>query len=114
MLNERLEVAKKVASSLWDTELQIDTSVCHAGDLISAVARARADAHLAAGVTQDTLELLGESMNSLLRSRRQLVDAHDRLDVIRRHMNLPTISWGDKVPFLSTEVEETATLRAVA
>lgn len=114
MLNQRLDVARKVATSLWEAELQMDTSVCQAGDLISAVARARSEAKLGAGVTQEALELLGESMNSLLRSRRQMVDAHQQLDVIRRHMNLPTISWGDKIPFLEGGEEGTATLRAVA
>lgn len=115
MRDERMEVAMTVATSLWETELKMDSSVCQVGDLISAVARARGDAKLAAGVTQGALELLGESMTSLLKSRRQVVDAHLQLDVVRRHMNLPEISWGDKIPFLEGGEEQgSATLRVVA
>lgn len=106
MLNERLKVARAVAETLWATEHQIDASVTHAGTLIAAVAGAREDAKLAAVVTQDTLELLGGSMTALLHSRRQLVDAHARLDVIRSDMRLPTISWGDKVPLPPIPVAE--------
>lgn len=114
MLNERLEVAKSVAMPLFDAEQGIDCSVGQIGELISAVADGRAKAKLAATITQETLELLGGSMTALINSRRQLVEAHQRLDVIQRYMRVPTISWGDKYPLPGPEGQADPGLRVVA
>lgn len=116
MLNQRLTAARKVATSLFDAENEIDSAVSSTAGLIVTVLEARADANLPAVIGQDALDSLGAAVNALLHSRRQIVEAHKGLDVARSQIGLDAISWGDQFPKPSVGEADTGPsgLRAVA
>ena len=113
MLNARLSAAKKVATSLFSTEVEIDSAVVSTAGLIVTVIEARAEANLPAIIGQDALDSLGEAVTCLLRSRKQVVEAHKGLEIAREQIGLGAISWGDQFPKPPPSVGE-GNLRAVS
>lgn len=113
MLNQRLSAARKVATSLFDAENRIDAAISSTTALIATILEARADAKLPAVIGQEALDSLGAAVNSLLQSRRQVVEAHAGLDVARTQIGLEAIAWGDQFP-KPPPIEAEGGLRAVS
>lgn len=117
MLNQRLSAAKKVATSLFHAEDEIDSAVASTAGLIVTILAARSEAKLPAVIGQDALDALGAAVGSLLQSRRQVVEAHKGLDVARGQIGLDVVSWGDQFPKPAVGAAgepAVATLRAVS
>ena len=114
MLNTRLNAARKVASSLFDAEKDIDSAVTRTLGLITAMLEARAEAKLPTEYGQGALDSLGGAVTALIASRRQMVEAHRELAVVQDQIGLRTKSFGDEFPKQPPEPEGRATLRSVA
>lgn len=98
MRQKRLSAARKVAVSLFEAEREIDSAVASTAGLLKRAVEARVEANLPAVMGQDALDALGEAVTSLLRSRRQVVAAHQGFEVAKDQMGLKTLAWGDQFP----------------
>ena len=111
MLNQRLSAARKVAASLFEAENEIDSAVTSTTGLIESIIAARAEAKLPAVIGQDALDSLGAAISSLIQSRRQIIEAHQGLDVASQQIGLGAVAWGDQFP---KPAPSTGQLRSVA
>ena len=94
MLRQRREAAQQVADRLFAAEKAIDAALTCAAELNATMPVARTDANLAATVGQDALERAAEAFASLVQARRQIVEAHQRLDETKTRIGLRTIAIG--------------------
>jgi len=114
MSNSRVDAAHTVANNLFAFERSYDATVANGARLIASIAEGRIDADLSAILVQGTMEKVAKSIVAAVDGRREAVEAHKRLEMLRTHIGL-TVSWGDgtKPPSGSGEADERH-LRAVA
>jgi outer membrane protein TolC len=115
MLNKRLSAAKKVATSLFEAEDEIDQAITRTSSLMIKILEARQDAKLPAIIGQEAIEAVGAAVSSLVQSRRDILQAHAGLEVAREQIGVPPQAWGDvfpKPPPSGSEKRE-STIRAV-
>lgn len=86
--------APKVAGKLRATEIAVDTSISHLAGLTAMLVDARMDAQLAAAFGQDALTSLGEALNTMIKGRASIVDAHNRLADTGKQLRLDPTSYG--------------------
>jgi hypothetical protein len=98
MRQRRVAVAKRVAASLRNAEREIDSAVASTAGVLICAVEGRADANVPLVVGQDALDALGEAVNSLLRCRRQVAEAHQGFEVAGGQMGLEPQAWGDQFP----------------
>ncbi|MBZ9647074.1 hypothetical protein K9B33_05935 [Sphingobium sp. 3R8] len=86
--------APKVANKLRATEIAIDTSISHLAGLTAMLVDARVDAQLSAIYGQDALSSLGEALNTMIKGRASVVDAHSRLAGTGKQLRLDVSAFG--------------------
>lgn len=94
MLNQRRQAAQNVADRLFAVEAAIDAAVTAAAELNAVLPTARTDANLSAIVGQDALDRTAEAFISLVQARRQIIEAHHRLEETRIQIGLRTVAIG--------------------
>jgi hypothetical protein len=116
MLNQRLSAAKKVATSLFEAEDEIDQAITRTSGLMIKILQARQEAKLPAIIGQEAIEAVGAAVASLVQSRREILQAHAGLDVAREQIGVPTRAWGDVFPkpAPSGSDQQEGTIRAVS
>lgn len=93
-MNNRIEIAHRVADQLFSTEAAIDAALSQAAALAGLMPSIRADAQLSAIVGQDALERAIEVVSALGAARRQIVETHRQLSVTQRKMGLGHLAFG--------------------
>ncbi len=88
MLKERLAAAHQVSDRLLAVELAIDAAISAAAELNAAMPMARTTARLSAMVGQAALVSAAQSLSTLVQARQQIVDAHGKLDSVKREIGL--------------------------
>ena len=91
---QRHEVAERVGTEIYTAEEALDEALGRASKLVSALVDARRDARLSTTVGHDIFESLGEASNSLMTARGAFVQAHKRLDTLRRALKLQPMASG--------------------
>lgn len=97
MLKERKAAARAVAENLFKLERAIDAGILAAGEMISALPRARIDANVSATVGQDAFDQASQILGALVAGRKSGVDLHACLAKVRDQLGLTTqyIPFGD-------------------
>lgn len=94
MLKQRRDAVQQVADRLFAAEKAIDLALRCAAELNATMPTARSEANLAASVGQDALERAADAFASLVQARRQMVEAHQRLDETKTQIGLRTLAVG--------------------
>jgi hypothetical protein len=94
---KRKIVAHKVADQLFAAELAIDRALSETARLTSLLSDARVEAGLSAVVGQSVMDRTCASIVSLANGRRELVEAHGALSVVKDQIGLRTIAIGGMV-----------------
>ncbi|MBV9842107.1 MAG: hypothetical protein JOY99_11380 [Sphingomonadaceae bacterium] len=109
------EVAHEIGHQMAAAEVAIDEAITRVATLMARVPQARMEADLSATVGQPVFDHMGSTISSLTSGRAEMVKVHRLLETLRRELNLPVISYGDK-PGGPAQITSEATprLRAVA
>ncbi len=91
---KRKIVAHKVADQLFTAELAIDRALSETARLTSLLSDARVEAGLSAVVGQSVMDRTCASIVMLANGRRELVEAHDALAVVKDQIGLRTVAIG--------------------
>ncbi len=94
MLNKRRNAAQEIANRLIAAEDAIDAALTAVADLSGYMPIARCDANLSAVVGQGAVEAATETMASLVRARRNIIDTHHHLAETRDQIGLRTFALG--------------------
>jgi hypothetical protein len=94
MLKNRLAAAHQVSSRLFAAENAIDAAIQAAAELNAVMPMARTTASLSAVVGQDAVEAAARSFAILIKARREIVDAHDKLDTVKTQIGLREHNFG--------------------
>lgn len=89
--------AEAVAQLLWQLETQLDEAFATGGELLAALPRARAAAHLPAIAGQQAFELLGQAIMAIGAARGHTVAGHRVIEKLGRQIGFET-SFGDEQP----------------
>jgi hypothetical protein len=89
---ERHEVADRVGLDIYTAEEALDDALGRATQLVGALIAARRDARLSTTVGHDIFESLGEASTALMSARGSFVQAHKRLDVLRKALKLQPVA----------------------
>src|SRR5690349_8139629 len=95
MLNDRLAVAKDVASHLLPAEADLDNAIVHASRLTIAVVEGRRKARLPITLGQDALGHVAAATAQLVEARSQLGSAHVALRAAKDEIGLQAVAMGD-------------------
>lgn len=88
------EEAPKIVSKLRATEVAIDASISHLAGLTAMLVDVRVGTKLSAICGQDALTSLGEALNTAIKGRAAIVDAHNRLADTGKQLRLDPSSYG--------------------
>jgi hypothetical protein len=94
-ISAKIAVVRGVAAKLHAAEEAIDLAIIKLSELNSELPSARMEAKLSATVCQPAFDLLAQALQSLIRCRRQTVDAHEVLAVTQREIGLGAFAMGD-------------------
>jgi hypothetical protein len=94
MLKNRLAAAHQVSNRLFAAEQAIDAAIQATAELNAVIPVARTTAHLSAIVGHDAVEAAARSFAVLVQARREIVDAHDKLDAVKKQIGLREHSFG--------------------
>jgi hypothetical protein len=94
MLNKRRSAAQEVANRLMAAEEAIDAALAAVAELQGYLPVARCEANLAACVGQEAFEGAAETMSSLIRARRNIVDTHHHLAETKDQIGLRAVALG--------------------
>lgn len=86
--------APKVAGKLRATEIAVDASISHLAGLTAMLVDTRVETKLSAIYGQDALSSLGEALNTIIKGRASIVDAHNRLADTGKQLRLDVTSFG--------------------
>jgi len=95
MLNDRLAVAKDVASQLLPAESDLENAIVHASRLTIAVVEGRRKARLPITVGQEALDHVAVATAQLIQARGRLGCAHVALRAAKEEIGLRTVAMGD-------------------
>lgn len=79
MNRQNIEIAQNVAIKLFAAEEAIDAALNKSADLTGFIPVARQEMKVSAGVGQDAIEHLLESMTMLTQARKRMIEAHAAL-----------------------------------
>lgn len=89
---DRKEVADRVGLEIYTTEEALDDAFGRVTGLVNALIAARRDARLSTTVGHEVFESLNEVCVAMTNARGALVQAHKRLDVVRRALRLTPVA----------------------
>ena len=95
MLNDRLAVAKEVASQLLPAETDLENAIVYASRLTIAVVEGRRKARLPITIGQEALGHVAAATAQLVQARGQLGRAHLALRAAKDEIGLRTFAMGD-------------------
>lgn len=95
MLKQRRKAVDQVAECLFSAEAAIDAALNKTAALAAVIPLARVDAHLSALFCQEALERLSETITSIARARRGIVETHKELAIVKGQMGLGAVAYGD-------------------
>ncbi|MCJ8157039.1 hypothetical protein [Sphingomonas sp. LaA6.9] len=95
MLNQRLSLARRIASDINESERAADLMVCKIATLISGLSEARMATNVPASMGQDAFDNAGEAMALAMKLRSRLVAAHENLVTVRAQAGLGPYAIGD-------------------
>lgn len=101
MLKQRREAAQAVADRLIAAEHAIDRALICTADLSGSITKAHVDANLATEIGQTALEQASDTLVTLVRARRNIIETHQRLADARDRIGLREFGLGglmDKPP----------------
>jgi len=107
---ERQDVAERIGLDIYTAEEALDDALGQATQLVAVLIAARRDARLSTTVGHEIFESLGEASTALMSARGAFVQAHKRLDTLRRSLNLAPVA-STPVDKSSAEAGEVRTLR---
>lgn len=93
-MNDKMEVARTVATHLLATEEAIDAAISSAAGLVGYMPVARQQARVSAAVGQDAFEQVLAAMSVLGEARRRIVEAHQSLAESGRRARIPERNFG--------------------
>ena len=110
------EAALQVTRLLWKLENELDAAFATAGELATALPRARAEARLSAVVGQHAFEMLGQAMMAIGQARGHAVQSHRILEKVGQTIGFDANEYGDNRPKppQTTGILEALPLRAAA
>jgi hypothetical protein len=114
MLNNRLNAAKEVNDRLHALEAAIDEAIARAAEFAASMPQARQRAKISAIVGQDAITKAGETLNTLIIARAQIVDAHEKLADVRDKLGLKTFMGGPLWKFKESASDESTPLTLVS
>jgi hypothetical protein len=91
---KRKIVAHRVADQLFAAELAIDRALSETARLTSLLSDSRVEAGLSAVIGQSVMDRTCASIVSLANGRRELVEAHDALAIVKDQIGLRAIAIG--------------------
>ena len=94
MLKERREAALAVAEKLRQFEDALDAALVAAGELVTALPKARMQAHLSAVVGQDAVDSVAEALASVHAARASAVRGHHQLAEAHKQIGLGVYAGG--------------------
>ena len=94
MLNQRLAGAQKIFGHLIGTEDSIDTAVTRSAELVACMTIVRKEANLGAQVGHEALERAVAALTKMIEARREMVAAHQELEVVQGQLGLSTRAFG--------------------
>jgi hypothetical protein len=94
---KRKIVAHKLADQLFAAEAAIDRAVSETARLTSLLSDARVEAGLSAVIGQNALDRASASIGALSTARRELVEAHEALALVKDQIGLRTVAIGGLV-----------------
>lgn len=98
MSTVNITAADDVARLLHDLEQQIDLAYERAGELASALPRARRENRLSAVVGQQVFAHLAQSIQAIGEARGHAVAMHRSVEAVARATGIEVRAWGDEHP----------------
>ncbi len=95
MLNNRLSVARTIASELHPAEADLDNAILHASRLAIAVVEGRREARLPINVGQEGLGGVVKAAGHLVEARAALIAAHSAFRKDKDEIGLRAVAVGD-------------------
>ncbi len=89
---ERQDLVGQIGLDIYTAEEALDDALGRATQLVSALIAARRDARLSTTVGHEIFENLSDASTALMSARGAFVQAHKRLDVLRRHLKLAPVA----------------------
>lgn len=115
MTDERIFIARKVATDLFAVEDALDHALAEAARFVGSLSEARAKAKLSAVVGQDVFGSATAAITALTEARRNIVEMHHHLDDVKTSIGMRTVMFGCGEPKPSiTRSRDVALSRAVA
>jgi hypothetical protein len=97
MRTKRIEVAKIVATRLFEAERAIDVAASRIAELNAAMPMARLDANMSAMIGQDAFESSTDALTFLAKARERMVCTHIRLKAATGDLGIAEVSFGDSI-----------------
>lgn len=107
MRTKRIEVAKLVATRLFEAERAIDLAASRIAELNAAMPMARLDANMSAMIGQDAFESSTDALTFVAKARERMVNTHIRLKAATGDLGIAEISFGDSIKPPSPSVGHT-------
>lgn len=111
-ISTKISIARSVAAKLHAAEDAIDLAIVALSELNSELPSARIEAKLSATVCQPAFDLSAQALQSLVRCRRQTVEAHEALAETQRDIGLGAHAMGDGWKVLKADHAQPLTLVA--
>lgn len=93
-MDERIFIAKKVASELFAVESAIEAALASTAMFAATLPEARVKAKLSATVGQGVFDSLVAAIASLNDARRHIVETHKGLDSTKDQLGMRTVAFG--------------------
>lgn len=92
MLKQRLQVAQNVASFVNETEVQLDSAIERAADLVQTMVAGRIACKVGANVGHEAISKTLEALELMGQARAALVQAHKEMQITQEQVGLGRVS----------------------